>query len=284
MNTHPSRIVCLSAETTETLCLLGEGRRIVGFAGTVERLPDSQHKKPRVPIHGVSRVDRICALEPDLVLGFGEAHGAALGALAQQGVAVHLFNQRSVRGILDMIRVVGAMVGREEDAAHYASTLEWRVESIRSRSAQEVRPCIYFEEWDEPSISASSWVSELIAIAGGTNCFADLARHRRTEERIVEDGDEVVRRAPDIIVSAWNGKPFRREAIERRSGWQAIPAVRDGEIHEIRATSILHPGPAALTDGLDALHGIVERWRERRSRLFRTPLGVEPAEEAERVA
>ncbi len=284
MNTYPSRIVCLSAETAETLCLLGEGQRIVGFAGTIDRLPDSQHKKPRLPVHGVSRIDHICALEPDLVLGFGESHGEALGALAQHGVAVHLFNQRSVRGILDMIRVAGAMVGREAAAAHYASTLEWRIESIRSRAAQEARPRIYFEEWDEPAISASSWVSELIAIAGGTNCFADLARHPRAEQRILQDSDDVVRRAPDIIVSAWNGKPFRRESIEQRSGWHAMPAVRDGEIHEIRATSILHPGPAALTDGLDALHRIVDLWHERRGRLFRTPIALDTVEAAERVA
>ena len=284
MNTHPSRIVCLSAETAETLCLLGEGQRIAGFAGSVDRLPDSQHKKPRVSFHGVSRIERICALEPDLVLGFGESHGEVLGALAQHGVAVHLFNQRSVRGILDMIRVVGAMVGREEAAAHYAGTLEWRVEAIRARSAQQQRPVIYFEEWDEPAISASSWVSELIAIAGGANCFPELACHSRIEARIVADSQEVVRRAPDIVVGSWNGKPFRREAIGQRDGWCSIPAVRDGEIHEIRATSILQPGPAALTDGLDALHRIIDLWRERRGRMFHTPIGTESVAEAERVA
>ena len=284
MTTHPSRIVCLNAETTETLCLLGEGQRIVGFAGSVERLPDSEHKKPRVSIHSVSRVDRICALEPDLVLGSSELHASALGALAQQGVAVHLFNQHSVRGILDMIRVVGAMVGREEAAAHYASTLEWRVEALRARTANQYRPVVYFEEWDEPSITASQWVSELIAIAGGVNCFPDLARHRRAEERIIADRDEVVRRSPDIIIGSWSGKPFCRDAIEGRSGWSAIPAVRDGEIHEIRSTTILQPGPAALTDGLHALHRVIEVWRERRERMFHTPIGVETVAETERVA
>jgi iron complex transport system substrate-binding protein len=284
MNTHPSRIVCLSAETAETLCLLGEEQRIVGFGGSIDRLPDTQHKKPRVSVHGVSCVDRICALDPDLVLGFGETHAETLAALAHHGIAVHLFNQRSVRSILGMIRVIGAMVGREEFAAHYAGTLEWHIEAIRSRAGQERRPVIYFEEWDEPQISASNWVSELITIAGGTNCFIELARHRRSEARIVEDLDEVVRRAPDIIVGSWAGKPLRRDAVAQRFGWHAIPAVRDGEIHEIRSTSILQPGPGALTDGLDALHRIVELWRERRGRMFHTPLGVESAEQAERVA
>ncbi|WP_331611430.1 ABC transporter substrate-binding protein [Povalibacter sp.] len=284
MTTHCSRIVCLSTETAETLCLLGEGHRIVGFCGSADRLPEAQHKKPRVSIHGVSRIDRICALEPELVLGFGEAHGETLSGLAQRGVAVHLFNQGSVRGILDMIRVVGAMVGREETAAHFAGSLEWRVEAIRNRSAHERRPVIYFEEWDQPSITASSWVSELIAIAGGVDCFADLSRYSRPEGRVIDDPDEVVRRAPDIIIGSWIGKALHREVIEQRSGWGMIPAVRDGEVHEVPASSILQPGPAALTDGLDALHRIVELWRERRTRIFHTPLGPESVEAAEHVA
>lgn len=285
MTTYPSRIVCLSTETSETLCLLGEGHRIVGFAGATDRLPESQHKKPRISLHCVSRVDHICALEPDLVLGFGESHGESLGSLARHGIAVHLFNQRSVRGILDMIRIVGALVGREETAAHYTSTLEWRIEAIRHRAAQDSRPIVYFEEWDEPLISASSWVSELITIAGGTNCHTELARHSRSEARIISNPDDVVRRAPDIIIGAWNGKPFQREAVEQRPGWHAIPAVRNGEIHSISPTSILQPGPAALTDGLDALHRIVELWRERRGRMFHTPLPVEAVvADAERVA
>ncbi|HKE95188.1 MAG TPA: ABC transporter substrate-binding protein [Povalibacter sp.] len=269
MNTHSSRIVCLSAETTETLCLLGEEHRIVGFSGPIARLPATQHRKPRVSIYTGARIDRICALEPDLVLGCGETHGDVLAALAQRGVAVHLFNQRSVRGILDMIRVVGGLVGRGDAAAALAASLEWRLEAIRVRSVDERRPCIYLEEWDEPAISASGWVSELIDIAGGTNCFADLAARSRQEDRIIYDLDEVVERAPDIIIASWIGKTFQAGRIEARSGWRRIPAVINGELHEVHSSQ-LQFGPAALTEGISELHRIVERWRERRTRVFQT--------------
>ncbi len=287
MNTHPSRIVCLSPETSETLCLLGEAQRIVGFSGSPARLPAEIHAKPRVSVQTTTCVDRICALEPDLVLGFGESHGDVLGGLAQRGVSVHLFNQRSVRGILDMIRIVGGVVGRDAEAAHFAATLEWRIEAIRARSVHERRPRIYFEEWDEPSITATSWVSELITIAGGDNCFPELAHQRRPEGRVVHDSDEVVRRAPDIIVAAWNGKAFDRESVLHRNGWADVPAVWNGEIHAIPSSLILQPGPAALTDGLDALHAIVEGWREHRTRMFQTAFGSGNAEQSagrERVA
>ena len=286
MNTHPSRIVCLSSEASETLCLLGEGERIVGFSGPTARLPVEQHSKPRVSVQASSCIERVCELEPDLVLGLGEQHSDVLGGLAQRGIAVHLFNQRTVRGILNMIRVIGGLVGRDDAAAHLAATLEWRVEAIRARSASERRPRIYFEEWDEPSITASTWVAELIAIAGGENCFPELAHQRRPEARVIHDTDEVIRRSPDIIVAAWNGKPFRREDVLDRDGWFEIPALMNGELHEIPSSSILQPGPAALTDGLDALQRIVESWRAHRSRIFQTafPSRFEPVAGQERVA
>lgn len=271
MNTHPSRIVCLSAETTETLCLLGEGDRIVGFSAPACRLPVAQHRKPRVSIYTGTRIERICALEPDLVLGSGAAHGAVLGALAQRGIAVHLFNQRSVRGILDMIRVVGGMVGCAERAADLAARLEWRIEAVRVRSPGEHKPRVYLEEWAEPAISASAWVSELIGIAGGINCFSDLAEGARQEDRIVESFDEVVRRAPDIVISASNARTFQRERIARRPGWRHLPAVVNGELHRIDPLS-LQAGPAALSEGLDQLARIIDNWRERRSRMFHTAL------------
>jgi iron complex transport system substrate-binding protein len=287
MNTHPSRIVCLSAETAETLCLLDEGDRIVGLSGSVSHLPEAQQRKPRLSIQTETCVERICALEPELVLGSGQKHGAILAALAQRGIAVHLFNQCSVRSILSMIRIVGALVGRDHAAASYAASLEWRIEAIRARSHEERRPRIYFEEWNEPSISAGTWISELIDIAGGANCFPELASRHRQEERIVSDLDEVVRREPDIIVASWNSKPFRPEHIESRAGWKHLPAVVNGEVHELAASFIQQPGPVALTHGLDALHRIVETWRERRTRMFHTafvPGGRVTASAAERVA
>lgn len=270
MNTHPSRIVCLNAETTETLCLLGEGRRIVGYSGHAARLPSTEHGKPRVSINGVRSVECIVALEPDLVLGFGDSHAPVLGLLAQRGIAVHLFNHRSVRGTLGMIRTVGGLVGRELRAADLASSIEWRIEAIRARANEDRRPRIYLEEWDEPSITASAWVSELIDIAGGINCFADVAHHPQRERRIVEDLDEVVRRTPDIVIGAWVGRTFHAGRVAQRDGWRHVPAVANGELHGIASVKLLHPGPASLTEGLAELHRIVENWRERRTRVFRT--------------
>ena len=289
MNTHPSRIVCLNPETAEILCLFDEGDRIVGLSGSVAQLPEAQQRKPRVSIQTGSCIERICALAPDLVLGSGQKHSAALAGLAQRGIAVHMFNPSSVRSILSMIRVVGALVGRDQAAASYAASLEWRIEALRARSPEERRPRIYFEEWQEPSISAGTWTSELIDIAGGVNCFPDLAIRHRQEERIVSDLDEVVRREPDIIVTAWNGRQSRLENIESREGWKHLPAVVNGEVHEIDASLIQQPGPAALTHGLDTLHRIVESWRERRTRVFRTAfvpttLTTAMSDPAERVA
>ena len=283
MNTHPSRIVCLNAETTETLCLLGEGRRIVGYSGHAARLPAAEHCKPRVSINGIRSIERIMALDPDLVLGFGDTHASVLGLLAQRGIAVHLFNHRCVPGTLDMIRTVGSLVGRELAASDLASRIEWRIEAIRARAEQDRRPRIYLEEWDEPSITASSWVSELIQIAGGINCFADVAHHRQRERRIVEDLDEVVRRMPDIVIGSWIGRTFQPDRVAQRDGWRHVPAVVNGELHEIPSARLLHPGPAALTEGLADLHRIVENWRERRTRVFRTAFVPSDAPQRERV-
>lgn len=264
MNTHPSRIVCLTAETTETLYLLGEQRRIAGISGFTARPPQARREKPRVSAFTGARLERIRDLQPDLVLGFCERQAQMLGALAGEGIAVHLFNQRSVAGILNMIRVLGGMVGRGDKAADLAARLEWRVEAVRAETAiHERRPLIYFEEWDQPQISAIEWVSELIGIAGGEDCFAELARSPLAKDRIITDPREVVCRAPDIIIGSWCGRKFRPERVAARAGWDEIPAVRQGELHEIRSSLILQPGPAALTDGLDELHRIIQRWRER---------------------
>lgn len=265
MNAYPERIVCLTAETTETLYLLGEQRRIVGISGFTSRPPQARREKPRVSAFTSARIDRIAALQPDLVLGFCELQADILLTLAAHGIAVHLFNQRSVAGILDMIRVLGGIVGCEAKAVDLAARLEWRVEAIRAVSCESgPRPRIYFEEWDEPQISAIHWVSELIEIAGGEDCFVELSRAPLAGGRIVGDPQEVVRRAPDIIVGSWCGKKFQPQRLAARAGWHAIPAVADGELHEIRSSIILQPGPAALTDGLDALRRIVQQWRERR--------------------
>lgn len=262
----PERIVCLTEETTETLYLLGEEHRIVGLSGFTVRPPRARKEKPKVSAFTSAKIDKILDLQPDLVLGFSNLQADIAHDLIKAGVAVYVFNQRSVDGILAMIRTLGALVGAEDRAAVLIDRLGTHIEAIR-RSGESLsrRPRVYFEEWDEPMISGILWVSELIELAGGENVFADVAAQPLAGSRIIHDPHEVVRRAPDIIVGSWCGKKFRPEQVAARAGWETIPAVRDGELHEIKSSDILQPGPAALTDGLDQLAGIVRRWAENRA-------------------
>ena len=260
----PERIVCLTEETTETLYLLGEDARIVGISGFTVRPPQARRDKPRVSAFTSAKIDRIVALAPDLVLGFSDLQADIAAALARAGLEVHLFNHRSVPGILGMIRMLGGMVGCEAKAASLAARLAEGVERVRMAAASlPRRPRVYFEEWDEPPISAIRWVGELIGIAGGDNCFPELAAMPLGRDRIIADPMEVVRRAPDLIFGSWCGKKFRPERVAARAGWSGIPAVRDGELYEIKSAVILQPGPAALTDGLAGMHALIRRWAER---------------------
>lgn len=261
---YPERIVCLTEETTETLYLLGEDARIVGISGFTVRPPRARREKPRVSAFTSAKIDRIVGLKPDLVLGFSDLQADIGAELARAGIEVHLFNQRSVAEILRMIRVLGGMIGCEKSAAALAEDLAQGVEKIRgAASPLSRRPRVYFEEWDEPQISAIRWVGEIIEIAGGVNCFPELAAMPLGRDRIIADPAEVIRRSPDIIFGSWCGKKFRPALVASRPGWDAIPAVRAGELHEIKSAIILQPGPAALTDGLAEIHAHIRRWAAR---------------------
>ena len=253
---YPSRIVCLTEETTETLYLLGEGNRVVGVSGYTVRPPEAR-QKPRVSAFINARFDKIEALRPDLVLAFSDLQAEIAAELARRGYSVVLFNQRSVAEILQMIRMLGGLIGRAEGAETLASTLEAGLDRIREQASRLVRrPRVYFEEWDGPLISGIQWVEELIEIAGGEPVFPELRHARLAKDRIVQP-EEVVRRAPDIIVASWCGKAVKKEKIASRAGWDAMPAVRADRIHEIKSSLILQPGPAALTDGVQQLHQIL---------------------------
>lgn len=259
--TGPQRIVCLTEETTETLYLLGEQDRIVGISGFTVRPPQARKEKPRVSAFTSARIDRILALEPDLVLGFSDLQADIAAELIRAGVAVHVFNQRSVAGIFAMIRTLGALVDAVDRTRALIDALqEGLVEIERTAAELPRRPRIYFEEWNDPLISGIGWVSELIDLAGGRDCFAELGAAKSARDRIIADGDEVIRRAPDIIIGSWCGKRFRPEQVGKRSGWETIPAVRDNQVFEIKSCDILQPGPAALTDGVRQLHEIVLGW------------------------
>lgn len=258
---HPERIVCLSAETVEVLYLLDESRRIVGVCGYSERPAAARREKPTVSAFTHANLDKIIALEPDLVLAYSDLQADMAAQLARRGVQVHLFNQRNVAGILNMMRLLGAMVGAHERADELAAEHERHVAAIRDATTTgRRRPAVYFEEWDDPMISGIGWVSELIEIAGGRDCFAELASRPLARDRIIADPGEVIRRRPDIIIGSWCGKPFLSDEVVRRPGWDAIPAVRDGRLHEIRSCDILQPGPAALRHGLDQLHRCILAW------------------------
>jgi iron complex transport system substrate-binding protein len=264
---YPSRIVCLTEETTETLYLLGEEHRIVGISGFTVRPPRARKEKPRVSAFTSANLDKIVALRPDLVLGFSDLQAGIANELIRRGIAVHIFNQRSVAEILSMVRMLGGMVGCEAKAVSLAQSLEANIARVRGdAAANQRRPRIYFEEWNDPLISGIRWVSELVEIAGGADCFPELGAQSLARDRILADPLEVVRRAPDIIVGSWCGKKFRAEEVMARVGWNGIPAVMHGDLYEIKSPLILQPGPAALTDGLAALRAIVSRWQAARSR------------------
>jgi iron complex transport system substrate-binding protein len=256
----PRRIVCLTEETVETLYLLGEQNRIVGISGYVVRPPEARREKPRVSAFTSANIDKILALKPDLVLTFSDLQADIAADLIRRGLDVHAFNQRSIAGILDMIRTLGAMVGASERARQLVGTLETRLAEARS-SAERLpkRPKVFFEEWDDPLISGIGWVSELIEIAGGVDIFADRSNRGAAKDRIVTP-DEVIARQPDLIIGSWCGKKFRPERVASRAGFARTPAVQHDDLYEVKSSLILQPGPAALTDGLAALEKIIRHW------------------------
>ena len=264
----PRRIVCLTEETTEWLYLLGQEQRIAGISGYTVRPRRARAEKPRVSAFLSAKIDKILALEPDCVFGFSDLQADIAAQLIRAGVQVTVFNQRSVAQILEMLRQVAAIVDAAEAGERllreYQERLGQMQQAVQARVAQgQRRPRVYFEEWDEPGISAIQWVSELVGLAGGQDIYPELARQSLGKNRIIADPLETVRRAPDIVIGSWCGKKFRPEQVAARLGWQDVPAVRDDQLFEIKSADILQPGPAALTDGVAQLHRIMMDWMNR---------------------
>ncbi|MDD2845913.1 MAG: ABC transporter substrate-binding protein [Rhodoferax sp.] len=259
----PRRIVCLTEETTEWLYLLGQESRIVGISGYTVRPRRAREEKPRVSAFTSAKIDKILALEPDCVLGFSDMQADIASALIRAGVQVTVFNQRSVAEIFSVLYQVAAMVGQGEQGLARIAELQRQLAAIaKAAAAFPRRPKIYFEEWDVPHISAIRWVSELMGIAGGDDCFPELAAQSLGKNRIIADSVEIVRRDPDIIIGSWCGKKFRPENVAARPGWGAVKAVKTGQLFEIKSADILQPGPAALTDGVAQLHRIIMNWSQ----------------------
>ncbi len=256
---YPRRIVCLTDETTEVLYLLGEQDRIVGVSGYSTRPPEAR-QKPRVSAFRNAKFDAILNLKPDLVLTFSDVQAEITRELVLRGVTVLNFNQRSIEEILDMIAVLGRIVGKE--AAGMALVEGFRLRTStrlrRLQRALKFRPRVYFEEWNDPLISGISWVEELIEIAGGQTVFPELSRCGKAKDRVV-DPAQVVERNPEVIIASWCGRKVNREAICSRPGWEKLSAVRNGHVYEIKSNCILQPGPASLTDGVRQLHAILAR-------------------------
>ncbi|MGH6878446.1 MAG: cobalamin-binding protein [Rhizomicrobium sp.] len=255
-----SRIVCLTEETVETLYLLGEQDRIVGVSGYVVRPREARRDKPRVSAFTSADTEKILALNPDLVLTFSDLQADIVAELIRRGLQVHAFNHRTIAGIFQMMRMVGAMTGADAKAASLVAEMEARLEQVREHSSKLVyRPKVFFEEWDDPLISCIGWVSELVEIAGGIDVFPHRATEAAATDRIVAHA-EVIAAAPDVIIGSWCGRKFSPAKVKARAGFSDVPAVRNDQLYEIKSSIILQPGPACLTDGLDALQTIIREW------------------------
>lgn len=257
----PQRIVCLTEEATEWLYLLGEEPRIVGISGYTVRPRRAREEKPKVSAFLSAKIDKILALKPDCVFGFSDLQVDIAALLIRAGVQVTIFNQRSVDEIFAMLYQVAAMVGQVDQGLAQLQAMRAELDAIAQRAAAfKRRPKVYFEEWDEPHISAIRWVSELMGIAGGDDVFPELALQSLGKDRIIADDQSIIERSPDIVIGSWCGKKFRPEKVAARPGWQDVPAVRTGQIFEIKSADILQPGPAALTDGVAQIHRIFSQW------------------------
>ncbi len=260
---YPKRIVCLTDETTEMLYILGEQDRIVGVSGFSTRPAQVRQEKPKVSAFTSARINKILALKPDLVLGFSDLQADIAADLAKAGIQVHLFNQRSISEIFNMIAVLGAMVGASKKAHAWIAQQQTKLDLIQQHANTfNKRPIVYFEEWNDPIITGIQWVSELITLAGGQECFPELSNESLAKKRIVEDPLEVVKRNPDIIIGSWCGKKFHPHKVGEREGWHCVNAVVNQQVFEIKSAHILQPGPAALTDGLDQIVEIIQNWQE----------------------
>ncbi len=259
----PQRIICMTEETVETLYLLGEQDRIAGISGFTVRPPEARKEKPKVSAFTSAKIPKILELDPDLVLGFSDLQADIAAELIKQGVEVYVLNHRTVDGILRMIRTLGRLVDASDKAEALATEYEQKIADIKAVTENwETKPTVYFEEWFDPIISGIGWVSELIEIAGGIDCYKENARHQGGKDRIVADPMEVVAKQPDIIIGSWCGKKFHPEKVGKRQGWAQVPAVQNQQVFEIKSAYILQPGPAALSEGLDQLHQIMLSWTE----------------------
>ena len=264
---YPQRIVCLTTEPTEVLYLLGEQARIVGISGFTTRPAIARQEKPKIAAFTSAKIDKILDLKPDLVIGFSNLQADIAASLIRAGVEVHIFNQRSIAQVLNMIATVGSLVGASDKAFKLIAELEHTIQQANDIASQlPAKPVIYFEEWNEPMICSIKWAAELIEIAGGTDCFPELSQFHSAKDRTVQ-ASQVIERQPDIIIGSWCGKKFQPEQVVAREGWHSIPAVKNGLVFEIKSADILQPGPSLITHGLPQVQAIIQQWAGRTTSL-----------------
>lgn len=254
---YPERIICLTEETTETIYLLGAGEKIVGISGFTLRPPEARKSKPKVSSYITAEFDKIINLKPDFVFAFSDMQAEIVKELTLRGIQVVVFNQRSIKEILQNILVIGSIIGKHFEAEMLVESYEIRLQEIKKETSRnQKKPKVYFEEWYDPLISGICWVSELIEIAGGEDIFGEFKSCKMGKDRVIHP-NEVIKRNPDLIIASWCGKPFKKNVLTGRDGWENISAVENDKVYEIDSTIILQPGPAALTDGLDELKKLI---------------------------
>ncbi|WP_087021835.1 cobalamin-binding protein [Thaumasiovibrio subtropicus] len=260
----PQRIICLTEETTEALYLMGEEDRIVGVSAYTVRPERAKREKTKVSAFVSARIEKILALKPDLVLAFSDIQADIVRDLVKEGIDVHCFNHRTLSETLQMIRTLSALIGEPQKGEQLVASLTQHLADIKaSADALAHKPRVYFEEWFDPLITGITWVSELIELAGGIDCYQEFAKESLAKNRIIEHHEQVIEKQPDIIIASWCGRRFQKEKLTQREGWQRIPAIQNDDVYELNSSDILQPGPAALTDGVAQLHTIIKAWSER---------------------
>lgn len=260
----PERIICLTEETTEALYLMEEDHRIIGISAYTMRPERARREKTKVSAYITARTEKILELKPDLVLAFSDMQADIVADLIKEGINVHCFNHRSISETLQMIRTLSGLIGQPEKGEKLVTELQSNLANIQQQAAKfPVRPKVYFEEWFDPIITGIGWVSELIEIAGGIDCYQEFSKQSLAKNRIVADASDVIAKKPDIYIASWCGRKFDKEKVTSRDGWRDIPAIKNNDIYEVNSTDILQPGPAALTDGVAQLASIISQWAER---------------------
>jgi iron complex transport system substrate-binding protein len=253
-SSRPQRIACLSTEAVEVLYRLGAQDSVAGISGYSVHPPQARAEKPKISGFSSMKLERIQAVQPDLVIGFSDLQRPLLEECERAGLATLWFDQRDLAGIHDMVRRLGALVGREAEAEALSRQLQQTQDELAAAAAAlPWRPRVYFEEWDEPMICGIGWVSELIQLVGGEDVFAERARAGFARERIVTP-EAVLAARPQLILGSWCGKRFVPERVLARPGFAALGA----RLAEIKSADILAPGPAAIERGARQLLAAVQ--------------------------